>query len=1109
MDLQSLSDDELLELYSQAGGDGGGGFAAPNTSFSERMPGSGPAKDQSQMPDPRASRLQAQQYTPSVGSGSTGRVAPVFDDIDTQPRRPELQAGLEARAGAASLQAMSDEDLLALYETSKGPGDGIVRNAAAGLNSALYATAGAPVDGATWLINKGIQGANALTGADLSEIRDPIGGSQSIANAFGAIGVDDPANVRANTTGERIARGVGEGVGYTVAPQAAVGGLARAGAIAPEVAAGAYSLLGWPSSTAAVAGNAVAGGAAGGGAVAAMEATTDRYDPLSGLAGGMAGGAVGTLVSRVPRALGEGARMARDWAAPLTTSGQERFAAKTLRDAATDPRTAAMALDEPGVIVPGSQPTTFQQTGDMGLGALERRYATMDPAAFNQRRADQNAARLDSLGAIQPEGHPEALTRALRTQFDNIDKQADAALQAAMQNARTKAQGLGGVNSAEANGEAIRTAARAADAAARERAGLLWKAVDPEGKFALGTDNLRDVAGTIRKAMPETARPMEGEEAAIFDIIGRLKGAIGFPSMSALRSRISTEMRLELLAKGESPSYARLSRLRGAIQQDIDGVIAQKAAQEAEAVARGAMREEDTIAAKWAQNVGNWVEGWRGREVADSGQRAAEGTGGNVASRAAPVRPVAGADRPGRGQPGEAPGGQGMAADADLSPNFDDAARGRLAAATEATKQRKQTFGEGALGSMLRRSGSDGPYRLQNAAVPEKLFFPGGRSAENIAKFRKAVGDEQAMGHLADYAVSQMRRAAETPEGIIDPKRLESWRRRHSDALKAFPALNARFADVEKASQAAIEAGTRRAQQLDDFQRGLVGRLIGAEHPEDVTRMVGSIFGRQDANAVMARLAKETNTNPEARQGLRKAVVDHMLGRYVSNTEAATSGRTLLKADQLQSFLKQNRSILKRIFAENEMQRMQAVADDLQRANRSIASVKLPGSPGTAQDTFAVQKGETGKTILAKVLGAALVGGAAAGLGGSAVGILGASAVNAARQAGIHTVDDLVRDALLHPDRAALLLHKGAFKPDTGPAVTLAKRYRQSIASGVATSSGGKQEPEPLQVEVTQPANMPDYRKSGTSLDLFAGPTTKTLDRFSGPTYAEQLGLRR
>lgn len=1082
MDLQTLSDDELLDLYSQNGGDGG--YLAPSTSNAERIPGAGSFKDQSRMPDPGAGLLQSQQYTPSVGAGSTGRVGPVFDDIAAQPQRPELQAGLETRAGAASLQAMSDDDLQALYEQSKGPGDGIMRNAAAGLNSALYATAGAPVDAATWALNKGIQGANALTGADLPEIQNPIGGSQSIANAFGAIGVDDPANVRANTTGERIARGVGEGVGYTVAPQAAVGGLARAGAIGPEATAAAFNLLGWPNSTAAVAGNAVAGGAAGGGAVAAMEATPDRYDPLSGLAGGMAGGAVGTLVSGIPRLAGEGLRVARDWAAPMRRSGQERMAGQVLREAATDPRAAAQALDEPGVIVPGSQPTTFQQTGDMGLGALERKYAAMDPAAFNQRRADQNSARLDSLGGIQPEGHPEALTRALRTQFDNIDKQGDAMVQAAMQNARTKTQALGGTNSAEASGEAIRSVVRAADTAERERAGALWKAVDPEGKYALGTDNLRNTAAEIRKGMPETAKPMEGEEASIFSIIGRLKGAIGFPSMSALRSRITTEMRKELLANGESPSYARLSRVRGAIQQDIDGVIAQKAAQEAEAVASGAMREEDTMFARMEAKQREWYDA-RGREESLGQSFVAGGrpdaTGGSRRISAAP-----GATGQSRGGSGNAAGDPGVQGAPELTPNFDDAARGRLAAATEATKQRKQTFGEGTLGSMLRRSGNDGPYRLQNAAVPEKLFFPGGKSAENINKFRKAMGDDQAMAHLEDYAVSQMRKAAETPEGIIDPKRLEVWRRRHSDALKAFPALNARFADVEKASQAAIDAGSRRAQQLDDYQRGLVGRLIGAEHPEDITRMVGSIFGRQDANAIMARLAKETNTTPEARQGLRKAVVDHMLGRYVSNTEAATSGRTLLKADQLQSFLKQNRSVLKRIFGENEMQRMQAVADDLQRANRSIASVKLPGGSNTVQDTLAVGPGDSGKTILTKIALSTAAGAATAGFATGFAGfaaVLGAGTAMALRQNGINSVDDLIRDALLHPDRAALLLHKGAFKPDTGPAVALAKRYRQSIASGAATATGGTQEPEPLHVEVTQPANMPNY--------------------------AEQLGMRR
>lgn len=1183
-DLQSLSDDELRDLYARSqGSGGGGGYAPPDTAWADHLPIAGSGKDQSHLepqqarplgspgsqgvipqsspqqprgllnpgnidlnnrpvvrnPDGSIStvrsmsfgedgreiliptvgedgtllsddaaidqyhrtgrmlgafdtpqnatdyagalhRQQEQRYLPSVGAGSSGRVNSTFDAVAGQQQRPELQAALDAKAG---LQSMSDADLLALYQESKGPGDGIMRNAAAGLNNALYATAGAPVDAMTWALNKGVQGINAATGASIPEIHDPIGGSQSIANAFGAIGVDDPANVRANTTGERIARGVGEGIGYTVGPQAAVGGLARAGAISPARAAQAYELLGWPSSTPAVAGNAVAGGAAGGGSVAAMEATPDRYDPLSGLAGGMAGGAVGTLASGLPRLANEGVRIVGDMVAPMTRSGQERIAAQTIRDAATDPRAAASALSEPGVIVPGSKPTTFQQTGDMGLGSLERRMATQDPVPFNQRRADQNAARLDSLGGIQPEGNPQAISQAFRSRLADIDKQTDAAVQAALQTARGKAQGLGGNVSAEASGDAIRTAARAAEDAARERERALWRAVDPDNKLALSSDNSRNAAVAIKKEMPETAKPMADEEAAIFEVARKLKPTISFNAMSALRSRVSTLMRQEMMTNGRSTIYGRLSRLRGAIESDVEGVLSRKAAQEAEAVAAGTMREEDTMLAAWQRMSDDWVAQKAAREI---GQEAGANPGSVVGRRG-----VGGPGLPGvRGTAGEsgpglrdAAGDTGLSPDAGLTANFDDAARGRLKAANEATKQRARTFGEGAMGSILRRSGDEGPYQLQNAAVPERLFFPGGRSAENIKRFRKAVGDERALGHIADYVVSSMRKAAETPDGIIDPKRLEAWKRRHGDALKEFPALNAKFADAAKASQAAIDAGTNRAARLDEAQKGVFGKLIGAEHPDDIARMVGSVFGRQDAVAIMGQLSRTVSGNPEAIQGLRKSVVDYMLGRLVSNTEAATSGRTLLKSDQFQSFIKQNRAALKRVFGDHELDQMQAVADDLQRANRSINAVKLPGGSNTPQDILAAAKGDNRKTILSKLAIAALAS-SAGGLGGGAIAILGTNAVTAARKAGLNTIDDIVRDAMLHPDRAALLLSKRPFKPDTGPAVALMKRYGQAAITGAATTrdggAGGSTRSEPLQVTVTRPANWDDAQAGAT-----------------------------
>ena len=54
--------------------------------------------------------------------------------------------------------------------------------------------------------------------------------------------------------------------------------------------------------------------------------------------------------------------------------------------------------------------------------------------------------------------------------------------------------------------------------------------------------------------------------------------------------------------------------------------------------------------------------------------------------------------------------------------------------------------------------------------------------------------------------------------------------------------------------------------------------MLGVSDPADVTRTVGSVFGRKDAVLQMQRLASEAGQTPEGREGLRKAVVDYMTG---------------------------------------------------------------------------------------------------------------------------------------------------------------------------------------------------------------------------------------
>ncbi|MGV3650618.1 MAG: hypothetical protein ACO1OK_04290, partial [Devosia sp.] len=299
------------------------------------------------------------------------------------------------------------------------PGEGLAMNALGGLNRSLLEMSGGVVDRARNTINWGVAGVNALRGADdLTQgmIRNAVGDSDSITGALGAVGFRDPRTIKPKSGPERIAAGLGEGVGYTLGPQAAVSTLGRLGAMAPKTREALSPLVGGLGVRETVQ-NAVAGAGAGAGAAAGMEVAPDSLDPLAGLAGGLGGALAGTAVAAIPGAVRSAGRVAGDFLAPLTSNGRQRLAGQTLYDAASNPEAAMGSLANPRQIVPGSLPTTFQATGDMGLGALERGAATRAPDAFNQRRADQNAARLGQMSGLGGNGAPEAVVSSLRARL--------------------------------------------------------------------------------------------------------------------------------------------------------------------------------------------------------------------------------------------------------------------------------------------------------------------------------------------------------------------------------------------------------------------------------------------------------------------------------------------------------------------------------------------------------------------------------------------------------------------------------------------------------------------------------------------------------------------
>lgn len=974
-------------------------------------------------------------------------------------------------------------------------------NATAGLNDAIYSTLGAPVDAATWLTNKAVQGVNAVTGSDLPQARTNLpGSSRWLAGAGEAVGVNDPSKVQAATIPEKLARAAGAGVGGMVAPEAALGALNRAGVVGEGAMNTLGSIFGRSASVGDVATNAAVGAAAGVGGQMAGQVVPEPWKPLAETAGNLVGGAAGAGAIAAGRGAAQLPQAWRDFrlSDPAT---QEAAAGARLRQAATDPAAVRDALDaaaasrgvglptEPGAVprnlVAGSEPTTFQLTGDMGLGGLERASASQNPAEFMQRRADQNAARVGALEGIQPKGAPEQVVGVLRQNLAALDEATGQALTGATNAAREATGRLGGDGAPEAYGAGIRQQIMDARGAAKERERALWKAVDPGNDLNLPATGVRDTARTIVKGLEKSAAPLAGEERAAIATALRYPDVVPFREMTALRSRVSDALRQEMVTNGQTRVYARLSQLRGAIERDIEGAVASKAAMEQRAVQAGVMSEEDTMAAmfaKWEQDRGAWYDR---RATAEMGQGVSEGGGGNATFGPGRVYPAHGAQGQGRGGPRDTQGNPGVQNPGlfpdNLAPNFDEGAAGRLKAASEATKQRAQTFDAGRVGAVTRRSGASGPFQTEASVVPGRFFLPGPRGFEAMQTLRAA--SPQSMPQIRDYAISTLRKAAESPlDGTLIPAKVQAWRQKHADALRAVPEVERMLSDSVQASETMARLAAERKAQLDAFEQGAVARLLRVEDPADVTRTIGGIFSRHDAVQQMNRLARETAGNEEARQGLRKAVADYVHLRFIGNTEGATSGADMMRSDAFQQFLRQSVPALKTVLSGPEIMTLHAIAADLKRSNRSVAAVKLPGQSNTVQDALAVGQAGGAQSWLSRLLSPGALASAGAAAGSMASGGLGAAAgagggahlgrvIEAMRQAGLASVDDIVKDALLNPERARALLAKVPEAPTRGQAISLARVYmRAGLLPG---SDGENKAPQPQRGSAPRPPTRP------------------------------------
>ncbi len=984
---------------------------------------------------------------------------------------------------------LSDADVFGAPAPKRG---GILANIGAGTNEAAMSMLGAPVDVAAGALNLVPRGLNAIAGTHIPTIEKPVGGTEWWENREHEAGID-PRDVAATTPGEQIARAAGAGAASMVLPGALANGLPALGGVAGEVqrAFGAGSA---PS-------QALVGAASGAAGESAEHQVPDWAKPYANIAGQIAGGSGAAGVEAASRYLaGEFGTVMRRILAPLTESGRTDLAASRLQGAATDRGAAAEALgaDRPE-LVPGSAPTTFQLSGDQGLGSLEREAAARRPDLFMQRIADQNAARV---GALEDErlaprsSNPQSVVSTVRAAFNGIDdanalaefharnayERAQAAepvpQTAALQAAQNEASHLGGDVPAGADaqetalqrfGNALRNPVEASRQEDSARRAEVSAAVDPGNTLVVRTLPIRDGARQIIAEQPKSARPMEGEPAAIFSEASAWPATNTFRELTAFRSRITSAMRDELSTNGRTPAYAMMSDLLGRVHATLDPAVQARAAEEAAAVRAGKIAPEQTMAARLQDMIDRWrADAQQSRQAAGGGNAPGlPGSGATMGTTGASGLPGTGSETgAGFGNP---PRGAGISeASPDLTPNWTQEAADRDRAAQAGWREHFETYRSApGVGEILAPGQTRGEFRIGASRVPS-LLLGGKGAAERIQSYLRAGGDRQA---LTDYAAFDLMRNAGDANGTLNPAKAAAWLRSNAEAATVLPELRSmgtkatearaafdeatiRAKEARDASESAakgeyLAAQRKRADDQRAFQQSAAGKFLGESDP---VAAIGRVLRGDTAIADMRKLTAMTSRSVSARMGLRRAVVEYVLREMKGNALAGDTGIANIKADKFQTFMRRAEPALAELFPSDQIASMKAVAADLQRASKSWSATKIPGGSNTAQDVFGLTKDSLKRpSILAQMFGAEAAGAAMGAPGIGSVGAIGSLALSVMRKAGFQKVDDMVTEAMLHPEVAKALLLRPLPTGETRALSILQQRVR---AVALAASAG-------------------------------------------------------
>ena len=223
---------------------------------------------------------------------------------------------------------------------------------------------------------------------------------------------------------------------------------------------------------------------------------------------------------------------------------------------------------------------------------------------------------------------------------------------------------------------------------------------------------------------------------------------------------------------------------------------------------------------------------------------------------------------------------------------------------------------------VLRQQTRDGRlfYPTPDEQAAAAFFEPGDLAAarQSHAAFKD---DPEATRALAAIALDSLRAAA-VRDGVLDPKRLATWVRRHQSVLAEFPEIGAAIQNYRAANRALAARQGQLAARTKTVNDRLLARRLGA------VESGGAAPEALIANAVgdprlMTAVLGGVRQDPGALEALRRHVWDQATG---------------LPAGELVKFMHANRAALRLLFSSAHLGNLRRV----QQARAIVESVPAP-----------------------------------------------------------------------------------------------------------------------------------------------------------------------